>query len=56
MKAEKRCEFNTARRCDGLCNNCGKNIKPDQFSKYKIVPASPLPFPDYEGRCLRDSE
>ena len=35
----EKCLFNSAKNCDGLCNNCAKNIKHDENSKYKIVPA-----------------
>jgi hypothetical protein len=52
-----KCQYNTAKSCDGLCNNCAKNIKTDVLW-HKIVPATNHlnDDNDYEGAILTRTE
>lgn len=52
----KKCPYNTTKKCDGLCNNCPKNIKTHE-NNYKIIPATNhWYFPDYEEAILARQE
>ena len=55
-----KCPYNSTKECDGLCNNCMKNVKQDTYTEkwYKIVPATNhlRDGNDYEGAILTRDE
>lgn len=56
-KTGGKCPF-TAKKCDGLCNNCGLDIVPE--NNHRIVPAKIESYllnqNDYEGAILARQE
>ena len=55
-----KCPYNSTRKCDGLCNNCGLNVRHSNESSCVVAKSNQrrLGFKEIdflESRCLADS-